>query len=344
VGPTADDTDVLLGNYSGTPSRAVTILDGIRARAKSARVTVAYARGAPLAGGGHSTAQLSEALAIARRSDAVVAVLGLSPRHESEEGESVENPSGDRRDLGLPAAQERLLRSLAATGKPVILVLTGGSALAIPVATAHPRAVVAAWYPGEEGGTAVADVLFGDVSPAGRLPVTVYRSAVDLPPFADYGMRGRTYRYLTRPPLYPFGHGLSYTTFRYTDLRLSSGEAEAGQEVSVDVDVENTGSRAGDEVVQVYAIPRAVPPYAPRRWLAAFTRVTLAPGMRRTVHLLLSARVLSLVDDQGRRRVVPGLLTIAAGGGQPDAGGNYPAAAHGLTAPLLITGAAVEIP
>jgi beta-glucosidase len=343
VGPTADDLDVLVGNYAGTPAHPVTILAGIRARARAAHVAVTYARGAAVAGSGGSTAQLREAVAAAHHADTVVAVLGLTPHYEGEEGENPENPSGDRVSLGLPSGQERLLEAVVATGRPVIVVLTGGSALGIPWATDHARAILAAWYPGEEGGTAVAAALFGDASPAGRLPVTVYRSAVDLPPFDDYAMRGRTYRYFTRPALYPFGHGLSYTTFRYANLTLTPATVEAGQDAAATVEVENVGRRAADEVVEAYVIPRAVPPYAPHRWLAAFARVTLAPGARATVHLPLPVRGLSLVDDRGRRRVVPGLVEIAVGGGQPDRSGNYGGETHGVTATLTITGAAVEL-
>jgi beta-glucosidase len=346
VGPTADDGDVLLGNYNGTPSRPVRILEGIRARARARRVAVTHARGAPLGAEARSSAQLREALAAARRSDVVVAVLGLSPRHEGEEGDSTDNPSGDRRELGLPAPQERLLEALVRTGRPVVLVLTGGSALAIPWAAAHVPAILYAWYPGEEGGSAVADVLFGEVSPAGRLPVTIYRSADDLPPFGDYAMRGRTYRYLTRAPLYPFGHGLSYTTFRYANLTLTPQPVTAAADaaVTVTVDLENAGPRAGEEVVQLYLLPRDPPPYAPRRWLAAFTRLGLAAGARQTVRLTLPARALSLVDEQGQRHVAPGEFTVAVGGGQPNPDGRYAGAEHGLTGVLTVAGRSVELP
>ena len=248
----------------------MTLLEGIRAAARARGATVRYARGATLAGSGGSSAQLREAVTAARRSDVVVAVLGLDPRLEGEENDSALNPSGDRRALGLPASQEKLLEALVATGKPVIVVLTGGSALAVPFAAAHAAALLDAWYPGEEGGNAVADVLFGEVNPAGRLPITFYRSAADLPPFADYAMRGRTYRYLTQPPLYRFGDGLSYTTFGYANLRV------APDWKTISVDVDNRGARAGDEVVEVYVIPRDRPAYAPRLWLAAFARVSLA--------------------------------------------------------------------
>jgi beta-glucosidase len=330
VGPTADDEQALLANYHGTPSRAITLLDGIRSAARARGVTVRYARGAALAGAGGSSAQLGEALAAARASDLVVAVVGLDPRLEGEENDSPLNPAGDRRDLGLPATQQRLVEALVATGKPVVVVLTGGSALAVPWAAAHAAALLCVWYPGEEGGNAVADVLFGDANPAGRLPVTIYRSTADLPPFADYAMRGRTYRYLEKTPLYSFGYGLSYTTFDYANLVVASDRK------TISVAVQNSGGRPGDEVVEAYVIPRGLPAYAPRRWLTAFERVSLAPGERRTVTLPLGPRALSFVDDRGVWRPLPGDADVAVGGGQPDRTGRYPDSARGLTASVRL--------
>jgi beta-glucosidase len=330
VGPTADDEEALLANYHGTPSHAVTLFEGIRAAGRARGVSVRYARGATLAGSGRSTAQLQEAVAVARRSDLVVAVLGLDPRLEGEEQDSALNPAGDRRDLHLPGSQERLLEALVATGKPVVVVLTGGGALAVPFAAAHAAALLDAWYPGEEGGNAVADVLWGAVNPAGRLPVTFYRSIADLPPFADYAMRGRTYRYLTAAPLYRFGDGLSYTTFRYANL------AVAADAKTITVEVQNTGPRAGDEVVQVYLLPHDPPGYAPRRWLAAFARVSLAAGERRTVSLAPPPDALTLVNERGVRQPLGGVVDVAVGGAQPDRDGRYPDGARGVTASVRL--------
>ena len=325
VGPTADDQDALLANYHGTPAHAVTLLEGIRAAARARGATVRYARGATLAGSGGSSAQLREAVSAARRSDVVVAVLGLDPRLEGEEQDSALNPAGDRRALGLPGSQEKLLEALVATGKPVVVVLTGGSALAVPFAAAHAAALLDAWYPGEEGGNAVADVLFGEANPAGRLPITIYRSAADLPAFADYAMRGRTYRYLEQPPLYRFGDGLSYTTFRYANLTVASDLR------TISVEIQNSGTRPGDEVVEVYVVPRQPPAYAPHLWLAAFARVPLGAGERRTISLALPAEALTLVDERGQRRPLTGAVDIAVGSGQPDRDGHYPDGARGLT-------------
>ncbi|HLK93420.1 MAG TPA: glycoside hydrolase family 3 C-terminal domain-containing protein [Polyangia bacterium] len=330
VGPTADDEEALLANYHGTPSRAVTLLEGIRAAARARGATVRTARGATLAGAGGSSAQLHEAIAAARKSDVVIAVVGLDPRLEGEEGDSALNPAGDRRAIELPGSQERLLEAVVATGKPVIVVLTGGGALAVPFAAAHAAALLDAWYPGQAGGDGVADVLFGAADPAGRLPVTFYRATSDLPPFADYAMRGRTYRYLTRPPLYRFGDGLSYTTFRYAKL------AVAADLRTISVEVENTGARAGDEVVEVYLLPREPPPYAPRRWLAAFARLPLGAGERRTVSLALPPEALTLVDESGARRPLTGLVDVAVGGVQPADDGRYVDGARGQVASVRL--------
>jgi beta-glucosidase len=331
VGPTADDRDVLLGNYHGEPSRSVTPLEGIRARARERGVAVTYARGAPLVGRGVSSAQLTEALAAARRADVVVAVLGLSARQEGEEGDS----GGDRVELGLPRGQQRLLEAVVATGKPVVLVLTAGSALSVPWAATHVKAIVYAWYPGEEGGAALADALFGVAGPAGRLPITIYRAMGDVPPFADYSMKGRTYRYLERPPLYEFGFGLSYSTFRYSNLVVPS-TLEAGKDAILSVEVANEGPRAADEVVQLYVARPGSPAFVPRRWLAAFARVTLAAGERRVVPLALSARAFSIVDERGARVTPSGEVALAVGGGQPDGAWSFVAGRSGVTATLRI--------
>jgi beta-glucosidase len=330
VGPVADDVDVLLGNYHGEPTRPITLLDGLRAEARKRGVEVAYARGAPLAGGGGSSAQRADALRVARRADVVIATLGLTALYEGEEGENPENPSGDRVALGLPSGQERLLEALVATGKPVVLVLTSGSALSVPWAAAHVRAVLEAWYPGEEGGAALAEVLFGAYSPSGRLPVTVVRSVEDLPPFDDYSMRGRTYRYSDKEPLWAFGHGLGYATFRYGVLAVD--QAEGGGAVEVSVDVENTSGRPADEVVEAYVSKPGAPAYAPRLWLAGFSRVPFAARERKTVVLRLDRDVLSLVDDRGHRRALDGDIDLAVGGRQPGRTWRFARPGDGVTA------------
>jgi beta-glucosidase len=268
-----------------------------------------------------------EALAAARRADAVVMVLGLSPRLEGEEM-PVRVPGfagGDRTSLDLPSAQEELLEAVVGTGKPVVLVLLNGSALAVNWAAEHVPAIVDAWYPGQAAGTALADVLFGDVNPAGRLPVTFYRSVDQLPPFADYGMEGRTYKYFRGDALFPFGHGLSYTRFRYRDLRAPA-QVRAGESAQVSVEVENAGGQAGEEVVQLYvsAVDPTMP--APIRSLEAFRRIALRPGERQRVAFTLTPRQLSIVDPQGRWVEPSGAVSISVGGKQPGFHGNADAA------------------
>jgi beta-glucosidase len=329
VGPMADDLPVLLANYHGIPQHPVKLLDGVRAAASARGVTVRYARGARLVE--TTPADIADAVAAARDSDAVIAFVGLDPRLEGEEHGSRFHPGGDRLDLDMPAAQKQLVEALLETGKPVIAVLTGGSALAVPWLTARAAAVLYAWYPGAEGGHAVADVLFGDVNPAGRLPITIYRSAADLPPFADYAMRGRTYRYFEGEPLYPFGYGLSYTTFRYRQIGAVAGPYAAGA-----VEIENSGARPGDEVVQLYVIPRGLPPFAPRRWLAGWSRVTLAPGEKRFVKIPLGPNALSYIDEAGARRPLSGDVDLAIGGRQPDHDGRYATDNLGATTTLKI--------
>jgi beta-glucosidase len=272
-----------------------------------------------------------DAVAAARRADVVVMMLGLSPRLEGEEM-PVDVPGfagGDRVTLGLPAPQDSLLRAVVATGTPVVLVLLNGSALAIPWAAEHVAAILEAWYPGQAAGEALADVLFGDVSPGGRLPITVYRSADDLPPFDDYRMRGRTYRYFTGEPLFPFGHGLSYTTFRYRELRVPSA-ARRGDTISVSVEVENTGGVTADEVVQLYVSRLEASAPVPIRSLQGFRRITLRAGERRRVAFTLTPRQLALVDEDGRYVVEPGRFTISVGGKQPGFRGRADAATTGV--------------
>jgi beta-glucosidase len=257
-----------------------------------------------------------DAIAAARQADVVIFVGGLSARIEGEEMkvEAAGFAGGDRTSLDLPAPQQALLERVQATGKPVVLVLMNGSPLSVNWADKNIPAIVEAWYPGGQGGAAVADLLAGDFSPAGRLPVTFYNSADDLPPFSDYAMAGRTYRYFKGPVLYPFGYGLSFTKFAYEAPSVSRETIQAGDAASVSVRVRNVGGRDGDEVVQLYVEKpgdTAVPV------LAGFTRVHLAAGESKLVTLDLDARRLSQVDELGVRKVVPGRYSIHLGGGQP---------------------------
>jgi len=265
------------------------------------------------------TDYVAEAVEAAQKADVVVMVMGISASLEGEEMPlEVEGfDRGDRTDLALPRPQRELLERIHALGKPMVLVLLNGSALAVNWANENVPAIVEAWYPGQAGGDAIADVLFGDYNPGGRLPVTFYRSVDDLPDFEDYQMEGHTYRYFRGEPLFPFGYGLSYTRFAYSDLQLSAERIAAGESITVSVDVENTGQRAGDEVVQLYVTDVAASVSVPVRQLQGFKRVHLEPGERTTVTFTLTPRQMSLITDEGQRAVEPGEFQIAVGGGQP---------------------------
>lgn len=256
----------------------------------------------------------AELQAAARDADLIVAAVGLTSDLEGEE-QSLEIPGfsgGDRTTIDLPADQQQILETAEATGKPLIVVNMSGSAMNLSWANDHASAVLQAWYPGEEGGTAIARVIAGEVNPAGRLPVTFYRSVADLPPFADYNMTGRTYRYFSGKPLYPFGYGLSYTTFSYGPLQV--GPVGRDGLVSVSTRLTNKGARAGDEVAQLYLrFPDA--PGNPQ--LRGFKRIQLAPGESRNVSFRLSPRDLSTVSPEGDRRAMAGTYQVYVGGGQP---------------------------
>jgi beta-glucosidase len=255
------------------------------------------------------------ALEVAGQADVIVAVMGISPRLEGEEMPvQVEGfEGGDRTDIALPRPQIELLKRLHALGKPLVLVLLNGSALALPWAAEHVPAIVEAWYPGQAGGQALADVLFGDYNPAGRLPVTVYRSVDDLPPFEDYAMEGRTYRYFRGDPLYAFGHGLSYTHFEFEGLHIDPSPVQVGGQVTVRVDVTNTGPRSGDEVVQLYVRHLAATVPRPIRELKGFQRIRLEPGQRRTVTFVLPTHQLGYHDEAMHYAVHPGPVEVGIG-------------------------------
>ena len=259
-----------------------------------------------------------EALQAASGADAIILMLGLSPRLEGEEM-GVEIPGfsgGDRTDIVLPEPQRDLMEAMVATGKPVVLVLLNGSAVAVNWAAENVPAILEAWYPGQAAGTAIAETLFGDNNPAGRLPVTFYQSVDQLPAFSDYDMDGRTYRYFGGDPLFPFGHGLSYTTFAYSELE-SPESVQSGADIALSVTVENTGSVAGEEVVQLYLTDLEASVPVPIRSLVGVQRVFLQPGEQEQLDFAITNRQLSLIDEQANRVVEPGLFEISVGGKQP---------------------------
>jgi beta-glucosidase len=262
-----------------------------------------------------------EAVAAAKAADVVVAVVGITSELEGEEMPVNEEgfKGGDRTSINLPKPEEDLLKALSATGKPLVVVLTNGSALAVNWANEHANAILDAWYPGEEGGAAVAETLSGKNNPAGRLPVTFYKDVNQLPPFEDYAMKGRTYRYFEGTPLYPFGYGLSYTNFGYSELSLPKSAVPAGSPVVAEVTVKNLGKVAGDEVAQLYISFPSVPG-APLRALRGFQRVHLEPDESKTLHFELKDRDLSMVTDAGVPIIAEGDYTISIGGGQPSTG------------------------
>ncbi len=260
------------------------------------------------------------AIAAAEQADVVVAVVGITSELEGEE-KQIDEPGfkgGDRTSLDLPKPEEDLIEALAGTGKPLVIVLANGSALGVNWASAHANAILESWYPGEEGGSAIAETLSGSNNPAGRLPVTFYTGVDQLPPFESYDMKGRTYRYFNGNPLYPFGYGLSYTKFAYRDLKLSTELLSAGSPLMAEATVTNVGERDGDEVAQLYLTFPSVPG-APLRALRGFHRVHLKAGESQTVRFELKPRDLSMVSEAGEIMIADGQYALAVGGGQPNA-------------------------
>jgi beta-glucosidase len=349
VGPLAHDRDVLVGNYNGTPCNPVTLLDGVRARAGK-DVRVLYARGCPILDrhtrwGEAGDDGFSEAEAAVDRADLAIVALGLTANLEGEEGSAEwADAGGDRPRIDLPDIQQRFLKRILAVGKPVILVLFSGSPLSVPWEQENAAAILQAWYPGGEGGQAVAEVLFGDYSPAGRMPVTVVHAMEDLPPFEDYSMEGRTYRYIRKEPLYPFGFGLSYTTFAYTSPVLSRTVIGPADGLTVRVTVKNTGDRAGDEVVQLYLTDLEASVALPGWSLRGFRRVHLEAGAETEVTFQLSPRQLALIDQDGRAMIEPGAFRVHLGGSQPDERSLALGGSPTVSAEFTIEGEVTEIP
>jgi len=299
------------------------------ADAKAHQIRVEYVHMGKIFGGGvtlewapPAEAMRLAAVEAAKQSDVVVAFVGLSPDLEGEEMPlKVEGfAGGDRTDIQLPVVQREMLEAVAATGKPMVVVLLNGSALAVNWAEQHADAILEAWYPGQGGAQAIAETLSGKNNPAGRLPVTFYASKEQLPAFDDYSMANRTYRYFKGKPLFGFGYGLSYTSFAYSDVKISTKKLHAGDPLTVEADVTNTGRVAGDEVAEVYLMPKAG---GPARELEGFERVHLGAGEKKHVSFTLDARRLSLVDQAGMRSVTAGKYEVVVGGAQPDG------AAHG---------------
>jgi beta-glucosidase len=345
IGPTEESVDVMRGNYYGTASHPVFAREGFASRFKESTVVSAQgavfaegftpkgAAGAPPAAPVFNASLIEEAVRAANSADVVFAFVGLSPQLEGEEMNVhiAGFDGGDRTDIALPASQQQMLEALKKTGKPLVVVLNSGSALGVNWAQQNADAVLEQWYPGEEGGDAIAHVVAGDVSPSGRLPVTFYRSVDDLPAFSDYSMKNRTYRYFDGAVLYPFGYGLSYAKFRYGAPVLAAKKIHAGDTLQVRVSVTNRGSREADEVVESYlTAPRT--PVSAKLFLADFQRVHLAAGETRKVAIAIEPRQMSEVDADGKRAVMPGEYVLSVGGGQPNTG------AAGVTTKFVVSG------
>ena len=315
IGPNADSREILLGNYFGTPTRTVTLLEGILAEAPET-CRVIYARGCePVStkteGCAEECDRIAEALSAAEQAEISILCLGLNPQIEGEAGDAFNSEiAGDKPDLELPGLQKLLLEKIAGLGKPVILVSVSGSALALPEELAD--GVIQCFYPGAEGGTALGNVLSGKTNPSGRLPVTFYRSAKDLPPFEDYAMQGRTYRFFSGEVLHPFGFGLSYTSFEYSNLSIPES-IPAGEGMNAGLVVRNTGTCAGETVVQLYVAATCPPTRAPLKQLAAVKRIALLPGESRKIELEVDPDSFLLTFDDGSRRVLPGIWRIEIG-------------------------------
>lgn len=320
VGPNADSRRALVGNYEGTSSEYITVLEGIREYVGDDK-RIYFSEGCHLfkdrvQGLGQPYDRTAEARAIADMSDVVIAVFGLDPGLEGEEGdEGNEFASGDKPNLNLPGIQEEVIKALYESGKPVVLVLLSGSALAVKWEQEHLPAIVQGWYPGAQGGRAIAQILFGDACPEGKLPVTFYETSEELPAFTDYAMKGRTYRYMERPALYPFGYGLSYTSFAMKD---ASVEGAIGEDTAVTckVTVANTGSMTGAQTVQVYV--KSPMEGAPNAQLKGLRKVTLAPGQEKNVEIMLDYKSFAVYNEEGKRVLAPGTYEIYVGASQPD--------------------------
>jgi len=312
TGPTATDVNCLLGNYNGLSGEFVTLLEGLISRVNAGTI-VEHNQGFM-----YHNDSIMHGFWQASRADAVIVCIGLSPLFEGEEGDAMMNPNGgDRVSISLPENQVEYVRKMRERigNKPLIVVLTGGSALAIPEINELADAILFTWYPGEQGGNAVADIIFGKVNPSGRMPVTFYKSDSDLPDFEDYGMAGRTYRYFTGEPLYPFGYGLSFTQFEYSDLVTQVD----GEKIKIAVTIRNKGDFDGDEMVQVYARKLNPKSWRPVKQLVGFCRVSLKKGEQKSIMIEIDKKQLQYWDTRQQKYLVePGEYEFMAGSSSAD--------------------------
>ena len=322
IGPNANSRAALVGNYHGTSSRYITILEGMQDKVGH-NGRVLYSEGAHLYKDrveslAWKNDRISEAVIVAKHSDIVVLCVGLDETLEGEEGDTGNSyASGDKIDLQLPQSQRDLMDAVLAVGKPVIVCLMAGSAIDLSAAQDKADAVLQLWYPGARGGKAVADILFGECSPSGKLPVTFYRTLEELPAFEDYSMNGRTYRYMENEPLYPFGYGLSYGDVTVENAEIIKHQTDT-REIELQVRVSNHGDVAADDVIQVYVKDLESPHAVPNHSLCAFTRVALGAGESKSILLTVSANAFQAVDDEGRYVQDSTRYMLYVGTGQPD--------------------------
>lgn len=325
IGPNADNRRALVGNYEGTAGRYITVLEGIQDYVGD-DVRVLTSQGCHLwldkvENLGQENDRMAEVEEICELSDVVVVCLGLDAGLEGEEGDTGNSyASGDKVDLKFPGLQNEVLKKACESGKPVVLVVLAGSAMDLRYAEENCAAVLQGWYPGAQGGKAIASLLFGDASPEGRLPLTFYNSTEDLPEFTDYSMEGRTYRYIKSAPLYPFGYGLSYTNFDYSDACVSA-DTLSDDGVDVTVTVKNTGAYDSNETVQVYVKldPEAKLSYVPNMSLKGIKKVALKAGEAKTVTIHLAKEAFGLFDEEGVLQINKGKAVVSIGGTAPDA-------------------------
>jgi beta-glucosidase len=350
IGPNADSQPVLIGNYSGKASKYVTLVDGIH-NAVDGQTRVYYAEGCdlrttePSYWGNQPDAGFAEAVSIAEKSDVVIICLGISPELEGEEGAVANSDGGgDKIDIALPGMQEELLAAVAETGKPIIAVITNGSPVELNSVDQKAEAVLEAWYPGEEGGNAVADILFGDYNPSAKLPVTFVRSMDQLPDFRDYSMQNRTYRFMDEEPLYPFGFGLSYTDFEYSELKLSADSFAADEEaeITLSAKIKNTGKVKGTEVVQLYLKDLESSVSVPKYELRGIERVELTPNEAKTVEFKLKPRDFALINEDGKAVLEAGEFEVYLGGSQPDSYSQQLTGKETLKSQITVKGKNVE--
>jgi len=330
TGPTATSMEVLLGNYYGFNNQMITMLEGLTGRIPEG-MGLEYHPGALL----KDPREIKQSWAphMAQSADVSIVCVGSTPQMEGEEGESLLTPlNGDRDSISLPASQANYIKELAIHGTKIVLVVTGGSPIALGEIEDMVDAILFVWYPGMEGGRAVADVLFGDVSPAGKLPVTFPRSLDQLPAFEDYSMQGRTYRYMTEEPLYPFGFGLSYSRFEYSDLQLDRTSIALGESLNVSVTLQNCGGRDSAEVIQFYLSDIQASTIVPLHHLVGFERVILKAGESCSVKFTLTPEMMSFYNDDGKLTLEPGQFRLEAGGCSPGRRGQDLGASKPVTA------------